>query len=160
MKIKGTHRTLIPLKNGRVFDAQKNCLTPEFENNGGYLKINIGNGKQKYVHRVVAEAFIPNPENKPCVNHIDGNKKNNHVDNLEWVTYSENNIHAFRTGLQPIQDKRGELNGRSKLNSLQVRVIRRLRNDHNMKIKHVCEIFNIGATTVSEISNGVRWSHI
>lgn len=47
------------------------------------------------IHRLVCGAFHPNPENKPCVNHIDGNPKNNHYTNLEWVTYSENALHAF-----------------------------------------------------------------
>ena len=69
--------------------------------------VDLSNRKSRYlcyrtykIHRLVAENFIPNPENKKEVNHIDGNKHNNHVSNLEWVTTSENRLHAFRTGLQ------------------------------------------------------------
>ena len=65
-----------------------------------------GKGKNQYkyirTHRIVAQAFIPNPENKPEINHKDGNKLNNNVDNLEWVTSSENQLHAYRTGLQKV----------------------------------------------------------
>lgn len=54
----------------------------------------------KYVHRLVATHFIDNPEDKPTVNHIDGDKQNNHVDNLEWATYQENAQHAWANGLK------------------------------------------------------------
>ena len=66
-----------------------------------YAMIEYPDGKKKNcrVHRLVAEYFLPNPDNLPCINHIDGNKLNNHIDNLEWCTYQYNMQHAVRTGL-------------------------------------------------------------
>lgn len=72
----------------------------------GYLRVELTKNKKikKFlVHRLVAQAFIPNPENKPYVNHIDGNKENNNVSNLEWCTQRENINHAWETGLNEKQ---------------------------------------------------------
>lgn len=54
----------------------------------------------KYLHRIIAETFIPNPNNLKCINHKDGNKLNNSIENLEWCNYSYNNFHAYRNGLK------------------------------------------------------------
>ena len=71
---------------------------PQKGKNTGYIYSRI-DGKTVYQHRLLAKAFIPNPKNKPIVNHIDGDGCNNSLDNIEWSTYSENNQHAHDTGL-------------------------------------------------------------
>jgi hypothetical protein len=77
--------------------------------NSGYKVVNLkvdGEQKNHLVHRLVAEAFIPNPDNKKFVNHIDGNKLNNEVSNLEWCTRSENMKHATEIGLADIVNRK------------------------------------------------------
>lgn len=75
-------------------DVTGHILTP-YGSKGLYVGVQLGRRNYHRVHRIVAETFIPNPENKPQVNHKDGNKRNNRADNLEWVTPSENQRHRF-----------------------------------------------------------------
>lgn len=82
-------------KKGRILKPQKAVK--------GYIRVTLCNEeycKPFKIHRLVAEHFIPNPENKPQVNHINGDKTDNRVDNLEWCTNGENQLHAYKLGLK------------------------------------------------------------
>lgn len=83
------------------------CLKP-LDNGKGYFRVKLtvkNKSKRVLLHRIIAEAFILNPENKKTVNHLDGNKKNNSIDNLEWCSQSENILHAYKTGLKTVTQK-------------------------------------------------------
>lgn len=123
LKMVDRQLNLLVSNTGEVFRGEKK-LTPEITNIG-YCRIKFMiNGKlyRFLVHRLVAEAFISNPNNYPIVNHKDGNKLNNSVENLEWCTYGENLSHAYNTGLR---DCHGIKNPRSKLTADDVVEIRR-----------------------------------
>jgi len=101
-------------EDGRVFASYRNVwLKPNTHKNGYQQYRLFKNGYQRgfLVHRLVAKAFIPNYDNKMEINHIDGDKTNNHVNNLEWSTRSENMKHAYAIGIRiPYPRRKGDTN--------------------------------------------------
>lgn len=110
------------------------------------------------VGRLVALAFIPNPKKKPWVNHIDGNTKNNHIDNLEWCTPSENMQHAFDTGLK--KPTRGEDNPKAKLTEKKVITIRTLFGQGDYKVGELAKMVGVSHQAISDIIKRKKWKHI
>lgn len=86
-------------------------LSPQMSKSGYYMQMLYKNGKAKLhrINRLVAENFIENPNKLSQVNHLDGNKLNNNVKNLEWCTQSENQLHAYRLGLQKVTEKQKQV---------------------------------------------------
>lgn len=140
-------------RSGSIRNAKSGIeLTQRITLGYAYVAIQVG-GKsvKKRVHRLVAEAFIPNPEGKDEVNHIDGNKLNNSVENLEWCTTSENLIHSYKTGLRNINTSEANKKRRRK-------VVR----DDGVSFQSVTEAAHSLHVTISQMSKilrGARKSH-
>ena len=137
---------------GRIKSFKYNTpriMTPSLNGNGYLFVCLCKNGKQKLlrIHVLVGKLFIPNPENKPEVNHV-YSRFSNHVDCLEWATGKENMEHAFTTGLC----KSGEENILSKLTNEQVFYIRE--NPDGLNLEQLAEMFGVTATTISNIQLG------
>jgi hypothetical protein len=128
-------------------------------NGNGYCHVELkkeGISKTIKVHRLVATAFLPNHENKRTVNHIDSNRSNNELNNLEWCTDTENVNHALIKGRLVAPRNYGEKNGQSKLTVEQVLEIRK----SNDTLSILSSMFGVAISTISSIKNKRRWAHV
>lgn len=150
-------------RNGRHYFIKSHPLKIYSKDNG-YQRVVLslsGHGKYYYVHRLVAQLFIPNPDNLSFVNHIDGNKSNNRADNLEWCTRSENEKHAWRIGLKSKYTigTKGEKHGMHKLTQEQVDYIRSVhkRFDQEFGSVGLAKKFGVSPQTITNIVNYRNW---
>ena len=152
------HNKYVVFKSGDVFNLHGVKMVGMIDR-CGYREL-ILNGKNHRVHRLVAEAFIPNPNGFREVNHIDGNKQNNSVKNLEWVTHSENMIHAYQTGLE--QPRCGEQHHAHKLTEDAVKYIKQLyvKRDKEFGAVALAKKFNVDRTTIHDIVRGKTWGEV
>lgn len=143
---------------GKIYSIRNDKFLKPFINNGYYCVNFSSNGKRKrvYIHELVASHFlIKIPEYE--VNHKDGNKLNNDITNLEYVTVSQNIKHAYDNGL--IESMKGIKNHRAKLSEIQVTEIRKLYKT-GVSVSILVKMFNISRTNIRNIINMKRWKHL
>lgn len=155
-RVRSLDRT-VPAKNGKIKFC-KGGIKAQSENSCGYLRVMLSKNKKNthiLVHRLVAAAFLENPDNHKQVNHINGNKKDNSIDNLEWISGLENIKHSIETGLR---DLKGEKNSQSKLTKKDViEIKKRLENE---TLTAISKDYDISISVISKIKLGKAWKHV
>lgn len=141
-------------KEGNIFSHRSNIYLKEEIDKDGYHRIRLCKHQKKFRynrHRLVALTFIDNPKNKAEVNHKDGNKNNNNVENLEWVTRQENSLHSTRV----LKKNVGESHGNTKLKVKDVIKIKELLQEYTPK--QVSDKLNLKYHLVYDIKRGKTW---
>lgn len=145
-------------ERGEVWSTKSHKILTPTCNGSGYLQLvywNKGSRKKHYIHRMAASTWIGIIPDKYTVNHIDGDKSNNNISNLEIVTRKENNDHAVRTGLR--KRWRGELHPQAKLTEGDVRNIRSMIEEGRTS-NEIARLFKVERTTIDSIKIGKTWS--
>lgn len=129
----------------------------------GYIQYSLRKNKKQLrtgAHRLIALAFVPNPENKETVNHIDGNKHNNYYKNLEWTSRSEQMLHAYKLKLK--QRMQGELNYNHILTKQQVIEIRKLYKPHDKEfgMKALAKKYGVSEPTINRVAHNRSYKNI
>ncbi len=150
---------------GRIRNIKTNRILKTSVNSRGYESILLslgskGNIRCIVMHRVIAQLFLPNPDNLPVINHIDGNKLNNKLENLEWCTYLENSRHALEAGL--FNPPTGTRNGSSKLTEEDVIFAREnyKPRDKECGANALARKFGVSKTTMLSALKGNTWAHL
>lgn len=146
--------------SGQVYSKISDRLMTQQVNKCGYRYVHLRGGgvsKNVNVHRLVAKAFVDNADDKPCVNHIDGNKENNVVSNLEWCTHSENVNHAIDHDLLKVC---GEYHHKHKLTSDDVLYIRQHYKSHSKEFGAIplANRFGVDINTIINVVKGHTWN--
>ena len=157
--VPGFYNLFMVSEKGDLLSKRTNKILSQTTNKNGYLQHATKVGGREGVnvviktHRAVANTFIPNPENKPAVNHINGIKKDNSKNNLEWVTFAENTQHAFDTGLVSI--KTGVMNKNSAFDSDDIDKINEMSKEYSQR--EIAKAFNVRHGTVGRVLRGERY---
>lgn len=151
---------VITRKNGQKVRLKEKILKPAIGGRG-YLSVVLCNDERQRsecIHMLMAKTFIPNPENKKEINHINAITTDNRIENLEWVTHKENMIHAKKLGL--IEYKKGQDHYSSKLVDSDVIKIKKMLSEKIYSYSQIAKVFNVDKSQISRINSGKTWSHI
>lgn len=140
-------------RDGQVINKHNGHIKKPQPNQKGYLRVWMS-GKMVFVHRLVATIYVPNPDNKPQVNHKDGNKLNNSADNLEWVTNIENRKHAVEKGLHLC----GEKVNTAKLKESDVIFIRTHKDEYT--INEFASKYGVTRTAIESVLKNKTWKQL